>query len=186
MTRNKKTIYLALVVLAGGGFLIDRLFLGEPASADAEETPSAPPNRAKPRRTHPSRTPETSPQVADRSLSWLERLSDPPLVRNVFSPSSSMLRHYQKLRQEAKLKEEEDAGPQPGSPEAFEASHVLQATFVSEGTRLAVVDGKVLRLGRVLDGYRLSGIDSQQATFRRGRDRVTLSIPMPVTFDEGD
>ena len=46
---------------------------------------------------------------------------------------------------------------------------------------LAVVSGKVLRLGDVVDDFRLTRIEPYRVEFRRGRARVSLSIPLPAT-----
>ena len=45
---------------------------------------------------------------------------------------------------------------------------------------IAVVNGKLLRPGQKIGEFRLTKVEPYTAEFRRGRDRVTLSIPIPA------
>ena len=174
---RKKLIYLGLLVSAGGAFIVDRLFLGEPETAAA--APSRPVKTTRkpaPRKRPPKEKP---PPAADPSLTWLNQLGEQQGQRDVFVPSVDMLKYYKALRDPAD-EEEKEGGPDATSPEAFEREHELQATCVSPDALMAVIDGKVRRLGEKIDGYRLTKIEAYRAEFRRGRDRVSLIIPVPA------
>ena len=175
--KTKKRMYFGLLIAVGGAFILDRTFHGQPASAPAE-TSSCPPKAAKLPKPEPPDAAEPA-ETADRSLTWLEQLGEQRSARDAFAPSAGMLMHYEKLRRVAEL-EEQQQGPTPGSPEAFQAEHELQGTFVSREAMLAVVDGRLLRSGDTIDGFRLAKVEPYRAEFRRGRHRVTLSIPLPA------
>lgn len=177
MGPNKKFIYLGLLFVTGGAFLVDRLFLDEPETATAQTAPAPAAGSAPPRPRQAAQT--ESQEAADPSLNRLDELDEVPAPRDVFSPSVPMLMHY-KLLQDADGEQGEQTGSKPGSPEAFEEQYELQGTFVSQGALLAVVNGRVLRLGDTVDGLRLAKIEPYRAEFRRGRHRVSLSMPMPA------
>ncbi len=174
---RKKLIYLGLLLAAGGAFMVDRLFLGEPEPATAEMIRGPGAARRTPRPTRPSKT--DSQEGSDPSLTWLDHLEERQADRDVFSPSTGMLTYYSLLKR-AEEEKDQQAGPKPGSPQAFENGHQLQGTFVSEGVMLAVVNGRVLCLGDTIDGFRLIRIEPYRAEFRRGRHRASLQIPVPA------
>ncbi|GMU20027.1 MAG: hypothetical protein AMXMBFR13_01280 [Phycisphaerae bacterium] len=173
---RKRRIYVGLTVAAVAIFLVDRIFLGEPAEAEAKQTrPNSGPRR-------PSKTPSANTPTGPRdpSLRWLERLTSVNTQRDLFSPSPELLLHYRRETEQA----EQLAGgvrgaPQPGSWEAFVEQHQLQATVVTPGSMLAVVSGKPLRLGDSIEDFRLEKVEPDRAEFSRGRERVTLLLPMP-------
>jgi len=180
MGPNKKLIYLGLLFVTGGVFLVDRLFLDEPETATAQTAPVPAAGSEPPRPRQAAQTEsQEAPDPSLNRLDELDELDDVPAPRDVFSPSVPMLMHY-KLLQDADGERGEQTGPKPGSPEAFEEQYELQGTFVSQGALLAVVNGRVLRLGDTVDGLRLAKIEPYRVEFRRGRHRVSLSMPMPA------
>lgn len=77
-----------------------------------------------------------------------------------------------------------NGGPQPNRPGGVTGwlgailGHPGAAETGQPGA-VAIVDGKPLRVGETLDGFRLIRITPCTAEFQRGRDRVTLIIPPP-------
>jgi hypothetical protein len=79
-------------------------------------------------------------------------------------------------------KEAQQVHPQPETTPAdeFAAAHRLEAVLISESGQLAIVDGRPIRVGESLDGFRLAGVETLAAVFERGGQRVRLSIsPSP-------
>lgn len=196
MRGNKRFIYLGLLAVSAGALIVDRALRDGPSPAEAQPTRRA--GRAtatksgspSPTRREPRKPPAVSDANAkesgsgvDPSLAWLEKLADAGGQRDLFVPSLAMLSHYQTIQETQQATQN---GPKPGSPEAFQTEHQLQATFVSQDTMIAVVSGRVLRLGEFIDGFRLTRIEAYRAEFRRGRDRVWLSIPLPELGQSND
>jgi hypothetical protein len=68
----------------------------------------------------------------------------------------------------------------PGTPALtpFQAAHRLTGTVVTaEGGGHAMVDGKLVRLGQSLDGYRLVGVGFRKVVFERKGVRYDLGMP---------
>jgi hypothetical protein len=171
---DKRWIYVGMLLVSVVGFAVDRLFLGSPKPAEAKEVvkPAAP----KPARTAtPPKAP--APAAMDPSLAWLENLADTRPGRDVFAPSSEWVKARQQMTEKAKDTPAEK-GPAPGSPEAFQAAHHLQATTVISGGGLAVVDNQCLAVGDTLDDFRLVRVEADAVEFQHGRDRATLTLPL--------
>lgn len=180
MGPKRRFIYLGLLAVTGAWFVIDRLTGGEPERAAAETRPVS----RMPGKSHPASLEQKASPTADGALLWLNELQDVQTDRDAFSPTMLMLQHYQMLQQaEEEQARDHRSGPEPGSPEDFTQRHTLDGTFISEGTLLAVIDGKVRRLGDRIEGYRLTRIESYRAELRRGRDRVVLAIEMPMGLE---
>lgn len=176
-----RLILLAVMVLSAAGFLIDRVFLGEPSAATAEVqplAPSGPSSSGHPaKRTEPA-TVETA-TTDDPSLTWLNRLEDAPdMPRNVFVPSDELL-DFLDIR---KASEDASAASQEmeNDPARFEATHTLQATFLSNEKLMAMIDGKVVRVGSVLDGYTIVRIGSRHVECRRNGRQAILRMELPA------
>lgn len=67
----------------------------------------------------------------------------------------------------------------PGEPEArltpFDASHQLQAVLTGR-VPLALIDGRLYRLGAEIDGYRLIELCQDYVVLQRDGSRVTLRV----------
>lgn len=175
---RKRMIYIGLAVMSGGGLLIDRLFLSEPESASAEMTNSS---LLQQKRLAAQNKLKTNPDTkTDPSLAWLNKLDESQYPRNVFTPSTAMLAHYKQLEQASEDQKAKQRGPQPGSPEAFRAEHKLQCTSIGKGAALAIINGKMLRVGDKIDGYRIKSIKPYRVELSRKRDKVILSLPVPT------
>jgi hypothetical protein len=171
---------LVFMIVALLGFIVDRVFFDDPKPAEAKAT--ATPAKSKPSvptKKKPTAAPTAAPVITDPSLAWLEKLADPRPGRDVFVPSPAWLKAQKAKEEVAKEKQQAEAqGPKPGSPEAFQTAHRLQATTVMEHGGLAVVDGECLSVGDAIDDFQLVRVTAGEAEFRRGRNRAILKLPM--------
>lgn len=167
---RKKLIYLGLLGIAVTAFLVDRLLLDHTQTAEAAPAKKQHAPTPGPR---PAKSVATKAPVLDPSLSWLEKLTDVGMSHDAFSPS--WLHPKQTKADEGT----DEMGPTPGSPEAFETTHHLQATTVMGPGSLAVVDQHCLRVGDVLDGYKLVRVHPDKVEFKKGNEVSTLTLPTP-------
>ncbi|MEP0842970.1 MAG: hypothetical protein HRF43_09690 [Phycisphaerae bacterium] len=174
---RKRWVYLGLLIAAAGAFLVDRVFLSHPQEAEAKSDHAS--VAVRPLRPKPAaKPPAPKPALLDPSLAWLEKLADLGSARDAFSPSAEWLGPKKTTRFE-----EAEPGPRPGSPDAFQEAHQLQATAVMGAGGLAVVDQRCLKIGDVYDGYELVRVTPGQAEFRKGPDVARLVLPMPPRSD---
>lgn len=172
---TKRWVFLGVTLVSAVAYLVDRMFFSAPAAAVAD-SPIKTASQKNKAATPANAVPEV--ELADPSLAYLDKLPPLGFQRDVFAPTPAMLKHYQQLEEEQN-KEEATAGPKPGSPEAFETEHQLQATFTGPNGAVAVVNDKMLRLGEELAGFRLTKIGAYHAEFQRGDERISLYIPSP-------
>jgi hypothetical protein len=182
---SKRWAFLGMTLISAISFLVDQVFLSAPESAVADvaagitgTSEDAPDKPAKKKGVPAANAAPAEVELADPSLPYLDKLPQLSFQRDIFTPSPEMLKYYQALEEQesggAAVK-----GPKPNSPAAFEAEHQLQATFSSPEGAMAVIDGKVLRVGSEISGFRLTRIGPYHAEFKRNQDRVQLYIPMP-------
>jgi hypothetical protein len=65
----------------------------------------------------------------------------------------------------------------------FKASHSLGAVMLGRKGASAIINGKCVRVGETLDGYKLNSVSKGVATFVNGSDRVELTLATNVTPD---
>jgi hypothetical protein len=168
MTR-KQMIYAGAVAVAAAGFVVDRALRNAPSPAAAAPATAAgqagEPDKPAARGT-------ATPAVEDPSLAYLEKMSEGWAGRDIFAPTAAMLaRHDDHPVQETK----QETVPDPA--EAFAAGHHLEATFTGSPGTMVMVNGKLLRQGDSIGGFRLVRIDPRRAEFRSAEHHVILSIP---------
>jgi len=163
-------------------FGVDRLFFPseamKPASAVASSAqPVAEPKAA----AGPAASPDPPP--APRLPVISERLKalatggnlDPACLREAFAPSDEWL---------AVLSAPKVAAPLPQADLAadFTRKHKLTSVLMAGSAGCAVVDGKIVRIGQELDGFRLDSLAPDCAVFQavQGPVSVTLSLSSPV------
>jgi len=179
--RRKTYVYGGVLALALLVLIIDRATRTAPKDVSAAEVP--PPDKASasvaPQPTAPrvpeKDTPSAPPLLAAR---WLRDLPDVPEVRDLFAPSNL-------LPPQTQPAEDAPHAPRKDTAAAFARNHRLSATFRDGRSACAVVDGRVLRPGHELDGFRLISVDSFRATFVQGNLEAVLRLALPEQTSDG-
>jgi len=179
---RKKLIYILLVAGAAVAFIFDRLVLSDPSEASAESLSTS---KAREKKSRAKQiTQAVSDAEYDPSSRYLDKLPETHLTRDVFIPTPIMRRYLDQLQQQAqaqaRLKADQEAGNLPGSPSEFQSNNELQATSISQGMEMAVINGKFYRIGDVIDGYRIMRIGAYKVDLQNDSDQVTLTLPVPV------
>jgi hypothetical protein len=85
-------------------------------------------------------------------------------VKEAFAPAESWM-----VQVAAPPAVAEEAAPKPSDPvESFADTHKLTSVLISGSGGIAMVNGKMLRMGQEIEGYRLVGLAPGSATFRSG------------------
>ncbi|MFO8012812.1 MAG: hypothetical protein R6X20_05835 [Phycisphaerae bacterium] len=182
LTRSRKII-LAVLAVAVVALVVDRLVLAPPASgpkhARAAPTPSPADTAAKTRAT-PSpaaATPSETvgrPALAERLEATAERFQlDPETLRDGFVPSQAWLVDLVEPAPEAAP---EAVETQASPAEQFAEQHTLTSVILTTGGGSAVIDGKVVPVGQVLDGFRLTRLTRSSAVFEADGEEVELRL----------
>lgn len=171
--KTKQMILIGVLGVAGIAFIVDRIFLGEPATADASVADVAPRVDRTPRAAEPKTT-----EVMDPSLPWLEKLPDGGHVtRDVFALPPSLTEREPDTEME---QERERERARLDLADAFLEAHQLDGTFISDGAPMAVINGRVRRQGEIVDGFRITRIEPHRVHLRRGDQHVSLALPIPT------
>ncbi len=91
-----------------------------------------------------------------------------PGGRNPFAFPPGVQKGTAGMKKEGGLSEK---GGQPVTP-AFRVTTIL----ISGQTRVAAVNGTLVRIGDALEGYRVEAIADRQVVLSRGREKLVLSI----------
>jgi hypothetical protein len=99
---------------------------------------------------------------------------DPARVREAFAPSDEWLAVLSAPKVVAPL-------PQADLAAEFTRKHKLTSVLMAGSAGCAVVDGKIVRIGQELDGFRLASLAPDCAVFQAVQDSVsvTLSLSSP-------
>jgi len=175
MALNKeRKVLLGLLGSAGLILVVDQVLLGPPQGANASQTtPAAPPSSTPVAQTND--TAERQPSALQLSRdsselvdSWNERLTeattDIPIEAEVTDPFAAVDQY-----------ESETTGFM--TPQTFQQQHKLSSVITSDDTGVAMINGKPLRIGQVIEGYRLISVDDRSAELRAGDQVVRLVLP---------
>jgi hypothetical protein len=91
-----------------------------------------------------------------------------PGGRNPFALPAGVRKGTPAMKQEGGVSEKEG---QPVTP-AFRVTTIL----ITGQTRVAAINGTLLRTGDALEGYRVEAIDDRQVVLGRGKERLVLHI----------
>ncbi|HOW72017.1 MAG TPA: hypothetical protein PKY77_15565 [Phycisphaerae bacterium] len=190
LSPRKKYIYGTIFGLACIGFVVDRIIGPGPEEAGARETAAGPAKAAAPAPAATAAGGTKSPSAQSEAMAAPEptspaaqRIRDLPEIaeaRDLFRPTAT----------EPALSETEQAREQNAELDevaAFVAAHRLEGTFNDGRLRMAMVNGRTLRPGQVLDGFRLDKVEPYRAIFRN-RDReavLTMSQDSPRMQQKG-
>jgi hypothetical protein len=173
---KKQVIYGLLLAAAGVAYAIDAAFFGPPAAARANQAAgdASAISAAKPATGEATAVDEPEHALTSRLQKWASdnstSLADMP---DVFQPPVI-------------TKPVPVAAVPPPPPEdpavAFNRQHRLIAIVLDGEGGYALIDGRVLRIGQLLDGTKLIGLTRQRARFATS-DR-TFDVPLtPLTAD---
>ncbi len=174
---KKPKLVVCILGLAVAALVADRALLGsgKPGPKEATAEPSAAPAAATntPAKCPPA-TPRQSRETVQESLTCrLKAISeadgfDSAKVRDAFCLAPAWAK---------------DLGPAvPSSPEQDKAKqlkmdHQLMAVMMAREGGYAIVDGKCLRIGQVLDGFTLISVTEHSAVLESDGLRVELKVP---------
>jgi hypothetical protein len=174
---KKQTVYSGLLAVAVVALAIDRIFYSEPATAQA--------------------SPVATQAQAAPALPSPEKTSTPEPAITVTAPSDGLISDHLKLMPMVDLKAMPDAfapskawtlasrpPPLPSAPVEkidhsaadFAAAHTLSAVLASHNGGAAIVNGEMLRVGQILDGFTLISVKSNTARFTNGTSIVDLTM----------
>lgn len=182
---NRKTLTYASLAVAAAAFLVDRIFLGEPTAVQAdvpvvESTTSAAPTNGN-RSATERRAAQPPGPPAPSAMTYLSRLPDAPDVpRDAFVPSAALLQHYHRIEEATRQEKQGQDSNAPGSPRLFVDTHRLQATFIGTEGMMAIVDGRIVRVGDEMDGFKIVRITADTAEFQREGHAAILRLPLPA------
>jgi hypothetical protein len=192
---TSRKICIGVLALALVAFAVDRLFLSsgqplKPASAVASPVqPAAPPmppavplpaaaaagGTAPPAAAGgtapPASLAPSQPLVFSDRLKALAAAKDlaPARVREAFAPSPEWL---------ATLQAPKPVETPVNLGEEFARKHKLTSVLLSGGVGRAIIDGKILTVGQKLDGFTLTGLAPDSATFRSVQDASEVRLPL--------
>jgi len=167
--------FLGLAVVA---FLVDRFLLNEPAKAS-----DAPPSRTTSRKATDAKVAGKNDNSVtglqmDQALDWLNRMPEPEKVRDAFSLAEPFLAERRVAKERERKAETVVSQPAEDLSKTFIAQHRLQTTLVDPQGGIAVVDGRVLRIGDEIDGFQLKTVMADQCVFTEisSKEAFTLSL----------
>jgi hypothetical protein len=187
LSPRKKYIYGAIFGVACVGFMIDRMIGPGPEEAGAKETttgsskapaPSPSANTADGSKPSAVRN-ETSvaPEPVSPAAQGIKRLPEITQVRDLFRPMAA----------ETAPSEAEQVRRQETEADvvaAFVAAYRLQGTFHDGAVRVAMVNGRTLRPGQVIGGFRLEQVETFRVVFRKDGREAVLAMPENGTGPE--
>ena len=165
---KERKVLLGLLGSAGLILVVDQVLLGPPQNAQAESVALPPPavttSSPAPQAAQPKPT-QGDAKGAQAIGDWNDRLQatlkdGTESVPNPFQPGSSST-----------------ALPGTLSPQAFQREHKLSAVLTSGEVSVAMVNGRAIRIGEEVSGYRLLRVDARSAEFAAGDQVVKLLLP---------
>jgi len=179
VTKNK--IYLMVLGLAGLALLVDRVFLsgddGTPQSASAGDLALPRANSLAPAEEHAEAAP--IPELPFPRA--VERFAGKATTRDVFAPPALPGR----AEAEDAPENQAEHARHPASADAvgraaFADRYRVTAIVHDEGLKIAVIDGRWLRLGATLDGCELIRIERRSAHFKCYDGEAILEFTLGV------
>jgi hypothetical protein len=178
LSRKHKLLFAVLGV-AVAALLVDWLFLRDETTGPSQAQASvnapavvpeaAPPDPVPEPPAAAAATPDTEqPPLADRLRKVAETLGlDPTDMRDAFVPPEDWL---------SELKPPEAVAPQRDLAGEFAQEHRLTSVILIGTGGSAVVDGRAIRVGQELDGFRLTRLTPGGAVFQSGDSQVELRL----------
>lgn len=183
MDQRRRKLYLALLGLAAAGLVIDRFVLTQSATAPASAgIPASPHATTGIQAENAGKTglpggPSTSiPEIPfPRGLQTAKDkrpildLFAPPHVRLQNKSSAGLSHNRGPIRSGAGL-------PERLSGAMFERRHTLEGVLVQQRLKLAVLNGRSMRIGDSIDGCKLTEVSGYEARFECDDGPVVLKL----------
>ncbi|MHC4293953.1 MAG: hypothetical protein ACYSTL_00035 [Planctomycetota bacterium] len=175
---KRHKLWIAVLVLALGALIVDRALLGTGGSSPEKAIAAPVGTLVKPPVESPPQLPNVSsevPREVPAKQTVTEKLEgvgtsrqfDPAVVRKGFCLSEDWLAEYR-----SRAPGESHLTP----AQRFTRSHELAAVMVSGNSARAVIDDKCLRVGEMLDGFKLVWINEDSVIFEVGTEHVVLKL----------
>ncbi len=176
MSRPKKPLYFAVMIVGGVALFVDRCVLSDdaatlrktPASARADSpAPLAPP---------------------DENLETTLSIPELPFPRGLkpFDPATDMRDLFAPLPQDTdgdlnssapdKDRPLSAGGPGPLNSETFVAQHHLDGVMNDQRLKIAIVDGRWVRPGEKIDGCTLTKLEGTRVSFECSDGEAVLQL----------
>jgi hypothetical protein len=191
---KSKLALLAMLGLAVAAFLVDRFVLGtagpSKAAGSNEAAPktvgaaaagpasAAPTPAAKPVEAVETSRPPAGPSVADRLKALASRMPNlkGAAARDALALPASWV---------TTVKTPDDPVPPATDPAGrFLQEHRLTAVLIADNGGLAIINGKPIRVGEEIDGFRLLRLAPGYAVFQFGADGIEVKLPVEALRGE--
>jgi hypothetical protein len=164
LTREQK-VWSTVLGLVLAALLGDRMFFSEPASASAGTAPITHTDT----RRHAGQTPAAAAgTVAADEISIAARLKSTGAKLDSTSDPFALAGKWAAASNPAQV----------NTAELFKKSHSLGGVMISRnGTSRAIIDGRLVQVGQVVAGYKLTAVTTTSAAFTSGESTVVLMVP---------
>lgn len=173
---KKQKIYAAVLGVGLCAFGADRLFSGPDAALASPEFPKMPHAKLAALPAAADETLSATANVADHLQAYAdEQHLSLSSVNNAFKPGTAWAGPTSKDKQNVEDRPKVDEAALKA--QAFKENHKLMAVVVSQHGG-AVVNGRLLRVGQAIDGFRLLSVTKHSAQFKAGSVKVELALPV--------
>lgn len=181
MPAGKKRVYLTVTALALVALLVDRLILPSPTGADAALVPRPP--RSAPVAANAQAPSATAPTATVPELPFPRNLptwSEETALRDIFSPTGSV-----EPSDNHGGSAEKHFPEGHGTIAALQRDTHLEAVYVTERLKIAVIGGRRMGIGQEVGGCRILSVDGGGVRFlcRDGESVLTLQPGITPTGD---
>lgn len=184
LTQRKNQLLLGVLALGALALLVDRVFVGSPLATPATSTAGEFPPATGPT---PGVSVNPTPDKPNAKDGGGLALSIPELpfprelpalaagdrIRDVFARPKAGRSDANANGSPGNASDDSETGEPQDRAGYFPQKHRLEAVYLDDGLRIAVVDGAWVAIGDRFDGCVLAAIEGNQATFRCG-DRETV------------
>jgi len=182
----KHAVYAGLLGLAAAALVVDRLWLTGGAAVPSQAQASIrPPDRTLPAVVSAASAagepvpaaplPRAPASLADRLKALAaSRAVDPGSTMDAFLLPESWIVRSQPTKPLA------PPAPPAESIRRFEDGHAVTSVFFSEQGGAAIVNGKLMKVGNEIDGFKLVRVTAAGAVFASGGEEVELKLPKTV------
>ena len=179
MPRQKRRLYVGIMILGGAALITDQLIPAGQEAAPREAEASL-------LRPEPVSPPEASLSIPElpfpRGIKPLDGRSDLP---DLFAPPSLQPISMSVTTDNQATKPPDGIGPMEVSHTAFSTRHTVEGVMIDQRLRIAVIDGELRQLGQTIDGCTLVEITDTEVRFECRDGSAALRVGEEEVFPEG-